>query len=263
MSQKSDSPLSAETPIYVPAWRDHAGDMVPELLLQRRPPGHELKPHPIIDHGEPARRERDALAIDARDVLAFGGWAMGEPGLGRQSGGGLIELAPAQRVEKVASEDDPLALPPGQILLDEMIDPAVHRLADLGAKAAAAERRLLGEKLAVEPGGAGRRDLRLDREVRSSGERQALAAAGVVVGSRLDDRPRLGVARHFQVGEDKMVRAPVDAVDDGVGRALQLVVQAALDQASQDRLCGLVAVKREAGDVGLAFLPRSSPGASS
>ena len=48
-----------------------------------------------------------------------------------------------------------------------------------------------------------------------------------------------------------MVRAPVDAVDDGVGRAIQLVVQAALDQASQDRLCGLVAVERETGDVGL------------
>jgi hypothetical protein len=53
-----------------------------------------------------------------------------------------------------------------------------------------------------------------------------------------------------------MVRAPVD---DGVGRALQLVVQAALDQASQDGLCGLVAVKREAGDVGLASCPAHRP----
>ena len=145
---------------------------------------------------------------------------------------------------------------------DEMIDPAVHCLADLCAEAAAAERGLLGEKLAVEPGGAGRRDLRLDREIRSSGERQALAAAGVVVGPRLDDGPRLGVARHLQVGENEMVRAPVDAVDDGVGRAFQLVVQAALDQPSQDGLGGLVAVKREAGDVGLAVRRRSSPGAS-
>ena len=56
-----------------------------------------------------------------------------------------------------------------------------------------------------------------------------------------------------------MVRAPVDAVDDGVGRAIQLVVQAALDQASQDGLCGLVAVKREAGDVGLASCPAHRP----
>ena len=60
-----------------------------------------------------------------------------------------------------------------------------------------------------------------------------------------------------------MVRAPVDAFDDGVGRAFQFVVQAALDQPAQDRLVGLVAVKREAGDVGLAASPRSPPGASS
>ena len=144
-----------------------------------------------------------------------------------------------------------------------MIDPAIHRLADLGAEAAAAERGLLGEKLAVEPGGARRRDLRFDREVRPGGERQALAAVGVVVGSRLDDGARPGVARHLQVGEDEMVGAPVDPVDDGVGRALQLVVQPALDQPAEDRVCRLVAVKREAGDVGLAVRPAASPGASS
>ena len=102
---------------------------------------------------------------------------MGEPRLSRQFGGGLVEFAPAQRVEKIASEDDPLTLPSSQILFDEMIDPPVHRLANLCAEAAAAERGLLGEKLAVDPGRAGRRDLRLDREVRSGGERQALAAA--------------------------------------------------------------------------------------
>ena len=56
-----------------------------------------------------------------------------------------------------------------------------------------------------------------------------------------------------------MVRASVDAVDDGIGRALQLVVQAMLDQASQDGLYGLVAVKREAGDVGLASCPAHRP----
>jgi hypothetical protein len=55
-----------------------------------------------------------------------------------------------------------------------------------------------------------------------------------------------------------MVRAPVDAVDDGVGCAFQFVVQAALDQSSEDRLCGLVAVKGEASDVGLVTQTRHS-----
>ena len=81
VNQILNSPLAPETPIDVPAGRDHAADMAPELLLQRRPPGDELKPHPIVDHGEPAGGERDALAIDAGDMLAFGGWAMGKPGL--------------------------------------------------------------------------------------------------------------------------------------------------------------------------------------
>ena len=53
-------------------------DLLAELLLQRRSPRHELEAETVIDHGEPARRERDALAIDAGDVLAFGGRAMRE-----------------------------------------------------------------------------------------------------------------------------------------------------------------------------------------
>ena len=56
-----------------------------------------------------------------------------------------------------------------------------------------------------------------------------------------------------------MVGTPVDAVDDGVGRAFQLVMQAALDQPAENGLCELVAVKREAGDVRLAFLPPHRP----
>jgi hypothetical protein len=139
------------------------------LLLQRRAPGRELKPHSVINDGEPAGSECDALAIDTRDMLAFCAW---------------------------------------------------------------------------------QRDLRFDREVRLGGERQALAASVVVVDWRLDDRPRPGVARHLQVGEDEMVRTPVGPVDGGVGGAFQLVLEAALDQSAEDRLCGLVAVKREAATSG-------------
>ena len=133
----------------------------------------------------------------------------GRAPLGRQLGGGLVEFASAQRMDEVAGEDDSLPLPPSQILFDEMIDPAVHCLADLRAEAATAECGLLGKKLAVDPGRAWRLDLRLDRKVRSSGERQALATTGVIVGPRLNDGPRLGVADHLKIGEDDMVRAPV------------------------------------------------------
>ena len=58
-----------------------------------------------------------------------------------------------------------------------------------------------------------------------------------------------------------MMRAPIDALDDRVGRALQFIVQAALDEPAEHRLGGRVAVEREAGDVGLPVRRRSSPGA--
>ncbi len=67
---QSYAPLSSEIPINAAARRHDAGYLLPKLLLQRRPPGHELESHPIIDHGEAARGQGDALAIDAGDVLA-------------------------------------------------------------------------------------------------------------------------------------------------------------------------------------------------
>ena len=53
----------------------------PSCCSKRRPPGHKLETETIIDHGEPTRRQRDALAIDSGDVLAFGGRAMREASL--------------------------------------------------------------------------------------------------------------------------------------------------------------------------------------
>ena len=80
-SSDTEPPLLAEAPIYVAARRDHADDLAAELLFQRLPPGHELEPHAIVDHGEAAGRECDPLAVDTRDVLAPGGRAIMEPRL--------------------------------------------------------------------------------------------------------------------------------------------------------------------------------------
>ena len=49
-----------------------------------------------------------------------------------------------------------------------------------------------------------------------------------------------------------MVRATVDPIDNCVCRALQLVMRSALDESAQHRFVSLVAMEREAGDVGLA-----------
>ena len=46
--------------------RRHAG----RAAFQRRRPGHELEAEPVVDHGEAAGGERQALAIGAGDMLA-------------------------------------------------------------------------------------------------------------------------------------------------------------------------------------------------
>ena len=61
----SKPPVAPRIPVHVSSRRHHATDLVTERLLQRRPPRNELKPQPIIDHGEPARRQGDALTVDA------------------------------------------------------------------------------------------------------------------------------------------------------------------------------------------------------
>ena len=80
----AESPLASETPIDGATRRQRARDMLAEFLFQRGPPWHELKSKPIVDHGEPAGRQRDPLPIDAGDVFAFGGRVMGEPRVGRE-----------------------------------------------------------------------------------------------------------------------------------------------------------------------------------
>lgn len=177
-SSQVEPALAPDIPVDAIPRCQRARHVLTQPLLKRRPPWHQLETHPIVDHGEPPRRECDAPAIDARDVLAFRRWATGEPRVGRQFRGDLIELAPAKRTDEIASEDDPLALPSSHILFDEMIDPLVHRFADFGTEAAAGERGHLGEKLTVDPGGARRRDLRLDREVdRVASDRRLLPPA--------------------------------------------------------------------------------------
>jgi hypothetical protein len=75
------SPLPPKAPLDVSAGGQDARHLLSELLLERRTPRHELEPDRVIDHGEAAGRERDPLAVDARDMLALGGRAISEPGL--------------------------------------------------------------------------------------------------------------------------------------------------------------------------------------
>src|SRR5580700_10233667 len=66
--------LPTEALLYVAARRDYATDLAAELLFQRRPPGHELKPRAIVDHCEAAGRGRDPLALSPGHALLDIAW---------------------------------------------------------------------------------------------------------------------------------------------------------------------------------------------
>ena len=55
-----------------------------ELLFERGRPGHELEAEAVVDHGEAAGGEREALAVSPGDVLAGGSLVEGLAALGSQ-----------------------------------------------------------------------------------------------------------------------------------------------------------------------------------
>lgn len=100
-----------------------------------------------------------------------------------------------------------------------MLRAMLKGVADLGAEPSPGLDRLAGEELAIEPGGAARGHLGLQRKVRAGGKGLAPAAVDVGPGSKLHDRAGLGVSGHVEVGEPQMVATAVDAIDHGIGAA--------------------------------------------
>ena len=77
---KSPAPVAAEAPGDGAVVAGDAGHVPAELLFEAWRPGHELEAEAVIDHGEPAGGEREALAIGASDILAGRGLIEGLPG---------------------------------------------------------------------------------------------------------------------------------------------------------------------------------------
>lgn len=89
---QSQTTLLAKTPVH-PATRRHCpADVLAKLRIERRPPGHELEPQSVIHHREPARRERDALAVGSGDMIARSRRPVRQSGLGRDPGDGAVQL---------------------------------------------------------------------------------------------------------------------------------------------------------------------------
>src|SRR3546814_18773616 len=100
-------PLLAETPVHPAAGRHHSGDVFAKLRVERRPPRDELEAQAIIHHGEPARRQREALTVDPGHIIAGNGWHVGQPGFGGDPGDGAVQFALPHRAEQLAVDPRP------------------------------------------------------------------------------------------------------------------------------------------------------------
>ena len=130
----------------------------PSLLFERGRPGHELEAEAVVDHGEAAGGEREALAVGTGDIFAAAGAVEGLAGLGGELFAQRLQLPAAQRSRSGCGEYDALACRSAKPCSTRWSARAVHRVAHLGAEAALRQRdRLAGDVLAVEPGRAGRR----------------------------------------------------------------------------------------------------------
>lgn len=154
----------------------------------------------------------------------------------------------AQRVEQPARENRSLPLVARHPLARQILGAGDERVIYLAAETRFGQiGRALADELAIEPRRARRGDLIGEREVGPDRQRGARLTLPVLEAAKFDDRARRGIARRLQPGEADMVRAPVDAVDHRVGRTGQLVVQATLDQATDDRRWLGFGVQRHVG----------------
>ena len=129
LSSNADPATAPERPVDRTARSHRAGDMLPEVPIERRTPGNELEAKPVVDHREAPRRERHALAIDAADMFAVRRGLMRETGSRGDGGLRCVEVALLQCVDETARHDELLALPPGEALAFEKCRARVHRIA--------------------------------------------------------------------------------------------------------------------------------------
>src|SRR3546814_10516361 len=163
MGLHAEPAVASEAPVDATGAARHAGDVLADLAFKGWRPRHELEAETVVDRGEAARREREALAIGARHILARYGLRELPAGLGRKLVAQRFHRALAQRVDQPGREADAARLPLGEALANEMFGPPVHRVANLRADAATTEPDgIAGDRPPVEPGRAGRVDLPLD-----------------------------------------------------------------------------------------------------
>src|SRR3954447_21575199 len=95
-----------------------AGDVLAEPLLELARPRHELEAQTVFNHGEASRGERQTLAIRTSHMFPGGRLHVRQADVGRDFCRHLVQFTSAQRVQKVALQDDVLAVPARQTFLN-------------------------------------------------------------------------------------------------------------------------------------------------
>jgi hypothetical protein len=72
--------------------------------------------------------------------------------------------------------------------------------------------------------------LLLHTKIGAHRERCPTLAARIIEFAQFNNRSRCAVANSFQIGKPDVMGAPVDPVNDGVGRTAQFVVEPTTDQ---------------------------------
>ena len=112
---------------------------LPRLRSSDGDQGTSWKPRPSSIMAKRPDASINALTIEAGDILTARRLPERHSHLSRELLAHGIEFTLPQRVDQVASEDDLLPLPASETLLDQMLGPAFHRGAHLGAEPAVSE----------------------------------------------------------------------------------------------------------------------------
>src|SRR3546814_17332881 len=82
MGLHAEPAVASEAPVDATGAARHAGDVLADLAFKGWRPRHELEAETVVDHGEAARREREALAKGSRHLPARSGLRELPAGLG-------------------------------------------------------------------------------------------------------------------------------------------------------------------------------------
>src|SRR6056297_2682460 len=232
--------LAPEAPVDPAAGRHRACDGLAEMAVELRGPGNEREAETIVDHGEAARGEIEALAKRSCDGLALGRLVTGEAGWRAEVLSDGVQFAVAKGRQQIAGKGDPLTLPSGEAFGDKVVRAAFQCLANLCAKSSTVQRCAVpGKMQAVEPGRTIGLDLGGKRQIGTTDKRQLWCPVRLSCPEPGFDNATLRrVAGRIEIPEAQVMNATINTVNDRVAGPGVVVIKPAFHEPPEDRRGG-------------------------